>query len=151
MKYRKLLALFLAGATTLTLGLTGCGGNSKGSDGGESTGSGKGDTVTIKWLSQGTGAGSWEEITQPILEAYEEATGTHVDAEFYSFDDLFQVIETRSAAGDSDFDVMSVDVTYVAKYGSSGYLEPLDQYFTDEDKAKWDDASYQAGVWDDTM
>ena len=151
MKYRKLLALFLAGAMTLSLGLTGCGGNSGDSDNGGSSDSENGDTVTIKWLSQGTGAGSWEEITQPVLEAYEEATGTHVEAEFYSFDDLFQVIETRSATGHADFDVMSVDVTYVAKYGSSGYLEPLDQYFTDEEKAEWDEASYQAGVWDDTM
>ena len=52
-----------------------------------------------------------------------------MEAEFYSFSDLFEVIETKSASGNADFDVMSVDVTYVSKYGSSGYLEPLESVF----------------------
>ena len=115
------------------------------------TGFAEEDKPTIRWVSQGVGETGWEGSTVPILEKFEEETGIHVDAEFYSFNDLFEVIETKSASGNADFDVMSVDVTYVSKYGSSGYLEPLDQYFTDEDKAKWDDASYTAGVWDGTM
>lgn len=109
------------------------------------------EAVTLKWISQGPGEDGWEGLTKELLAKYEEETGVHIEAEFYSFNDLFEVIETKSAAGESDFDVMSVDVTYVAKYGSSGYLEPLDAYFTDEEKAKWDEASYQAGIWDDTM
>ena len=107
--------------------------------------------LTIRWLSQGPGEGGWETKTVPILEKFEEETGIHVDAEFYSFNDLFEVMETKSASGNVDFDVVSVDVTYVSKYGSSGYLAPLDEYFSDEDKAKWDDASYTAGVWDGVM
>ena len=115
------------------------------------TASSSGKSVTIKWLSQGTGETSWEGMTKPILEEYEKETGVHVDTEFYSFNDLFQVLETKASAGSSDFDVCSVDVTYVSKYGSSGYLEPLDSYFTDDEKAKWDKASYSAGVWDNVM
>lgn len=152
MKLKKIMALTLVTAMTASMSLTGCGGSDgkdSGSDGGSSSDSG--DSVTIKWISQGTGEDGWEGITKPILEAYEEETGVHINAEFYTFNDLFEVIETKSAAGDADFDVMSVDVTYVSKYGSSGYLEPLDQYFSDEEKAEWDDASYQAGVWEDTM
>lgn len=152
MKLKKIMALTLVTAITAGMSLTGCGGSDgkdSGSDGGSSSDSG--DSVTIKWISQGTGEDGWEGITKPILEAYEEETGVHINAEFYTFNDLFEVIETKSAAGDADFDVMSVDVTYVSKYGSSGYLEPLDQYFSDEEKAEWDDASYQAGVWEDTM
>ena len=30
-------------------------------------------------------------------------------------------------------------------------LSRSNPYFTDEDKAKWDEASYTAGVWEDTM
>lgn len=144
MKYgSRIISVLALTAMTTSMVLTGCGK----SESEEASG----DTVTIKWLSQGTGEDGWEGLTKPLLEKYEEETGVHIDAEFYSFNDLFEVIETRSAQGNSDFDVMSVDVTYVAKYGSSGYLEPLDQYFTDEEKAEWDEASYTAGVWDDTM
>lgn len=140
MKYRKMVAFGLTAAMAagMTSGMT-------------MTGFAEEDKPTIRWVSQGVGETGWEGITVPILEKFEEETGIHVDAEFYSFNDLFEVIETKSASGNADFDVMSVDVTYVSKYGSSGYLEPLDQYFTDEDKAKWDDASYTAGVWDGTM
>ena len=136
MKYRKMVAFGLTAA--MAAGMT-------------MTGFAEEDKPTIRWVSQGVGETGWEGSTVPILEKFEEETGIHVDAEFYSFNDLFEVIETKSASGNADFDVMSVDVTYVSKYGSSGYLEPLDQYFTDEDKAKWDDASYTAGVWDGTM
>lgn len=140
MKYRKMVAFGLTAAMAagMTSGMT-------------MTGFAEEDKPTIRWVSQGVGETGWEGSTVPILEKFEEETGIHVDAEFYSFNDLFEVIETKSASGNADFDVMSVDVTYVSKYGSSGYLEPLDQYFTDEDKAKWDDASYTAGVWDGTM
>ena len=140
MKYRKMVAFGLTAAMAagMTSGMT-------------MTGFAEEDKPTIRWVSQGVGETGWEGLTVPILEKFEEETGIHVEAEFYSFNDLFEVIETKSASGNADFDVMSVDVTYVPKYGSSGYLEPLDPYFTDEDKAKWDEASYTAGVWEDTM
>ena len=140
MKYRKMIAFGLTAAMAagMTSGMT-------------MTGFAEEDKPTIRWVSQGVGETGWEGLTVPILEKFEEETGIHVEAEFYSFNDLFEVIETKSASGNADFDVMSVDVTYVSKYGSSGYLEPLDPYFTDEDKAKWDEASYTAGVWEDTM
>ncbi|QBE97812.1 sugar ABC transporter substrate-binding protein [Blautia producta] len=153
MKTKKVLALTVSAAMIASLGLAGCG-NSKNNAGGsdaKTESKGDSDSVTLKWVSQGPGEDSWEGLTKPILEEYEKETGVHIDAEFYSFNDLFEVIETKAAAGNTDFDVMSVDVTYIAKYGTSGYLEPLDKYFSDEDKAKWDDASYQAGVWEDTM
>lgn len=146
MKLKKVLAFSLVFAMTAGLGVTGCGKKEEGKKSGEGS-----DTVTLKWISQGTGEDSWEGLTKPVLEAYEEETGVHVEAEFYSFNDLFEVIETKSASKSADFDVMSVDVTYVAKYGTSGYLEPLDSYFSEEEKAQWDKASYEAGVWEDVM
>jgi ABC-type glycerol-3-phosphate transport system substrate-binding protein len=163
MKATHVLALTLAGAMASATLFTGCGASSASSSSAtsDSTAQSTAETTdstaasasgtTIKWISQGPGDSAWEGQTKPILEEFEKETGIHVDAEFYSFDDLFDVIETKSAAKSADFDVMSVDVTYVAKYGSSGYLEPLDSYFSADDKAKWDKASYTAGVWDNTM
>lgn len=147
MNRRKRLAVIMAVAMVASLA-AGCGGSSEAvtEAGGED-----GQSVTLKWISQSPGESGWEGLTKPILEEYEKETGIHINAEFYTFNDLFEVIETKAASGSADFDVMSVDVTYVAKYGSSGYLEPLDSYFTEEEKAQWDDASYQAGVWDGVM
>ena len=144
MKRKKIMALVLAATMIAGTALTGCG--SKENDTKDSAGTseetGSTDEKTIKWLSTGPGEDSWEGLTKPIIEAFEKETGIHVETEFYSFNDLFEVIETKAASGNA---------TYVSKYGSNGYLEPLDAYFSDEEKAEWDDASYQAGVWDDVM
>lgn len=145
---RRFLCVVLITAMMAVLTM-GCGGNTADS---KDTSEEKSDSkVTIKWLSQGPGDDNWEGLTKPILEKFEEETGIHVETEFYAFKDLFQVLETKAAAGESDVDVYSVDVTYVSKYGSSGYLEPLNDVFTDEEKALWDEASYVAGIWDDTL
>lgn len=160
MRIRKIMAITLGAALMTSTVLTGCGSSGSqeagvkkekgqaslaGSDGSSD------QQVTIRWVSQGVGEESWEGQTKPILEAFEKQTGIHVNAEFYSFGDLFEVIETKSAAGSSDFDIMSVDVTYISKYGSSGYLEPLDAYFTDEEKKQWTESAYDAGCWDGKM
>ena len=149
MKMKKVLALVLGTTMVASLGLAGCGGsNGEAKEEGEAESSAK---KTIKWISVNPGENGWEGLSKPILEEYEKETGVHIDAEFYAFNDLFEVIETKAAAGNADFDAMSVDVTFISKYAESEYLEPLDAYFTDEDKAKWDAASYEAGVWKDTM
>lgn len=168
MKFRKFTALVLSALLTASL-FTGCGKSESEKVPGSTendtaqtaqtaqTGQTEGNNekpyagVTINWISQGVGDNGWEGLTKPILEKFEEETGIHVNAQFYSFNDLFEVIETKSSSKSSDFDVMSVDVTYVSKYGTSGYLEPLDSFFTDEEKKEWTDAAYKAGCWDNVM
>ncbi len=164
MKFIKLTALLVTTTLLVSLYLTGCGNSSSENESTadatiDSTETSESDAnskqpyagVTINWISQGVGDSGWEGLTKPILEEFEKETGIHVNAEFYSFNDLFEVIETKSASGTTDFDVMSVDVTYVSKYGSSGYLEPLDSFFTEEEKKEWTDAAYSAGCWEDIM
>ncbi len=148
MKMKKTIAFMLCATMIGTLGITGCGKTKEISE--EANGNNS-DAVTLKWITLGPGETGWEGLTKDILKEYEKETGVHIDAEFYAFNDLFEVIETKAASGNADFDVMSVDVTYVSKYGTSGYLEPLNKYFTNDDVKKWDQASYQAGIWEDTM
>src|SRR5690554_5986403 len=80
----------------------------------------------LMWLSQGPGDESWEGKTRPILDRFEELTGIPVEGEFYSFGDLFEVIEVKIASGSSDYDVLSVDVPMVAGYADRGYILPMD-------------------------
>ena len=105
----------------------------------------------IVWLSQGVGENQWEGQTKPILEKYKELTGVEVVGEFYSFDDLFDVIEVKIASGSPDYDVISVDVPMVAAYATRGYIAPMDQYFTAEEKAKFIDSAVAAGSWQGTF
>lgn len=102
----------------------------------------------LVWLSQGVGDNSWEGITKPILEKYEEETGVKITGEFYSFTNLFEVIEVKIASGSADYDVISVDVPMVASYANRNMILPMDEYFTEDEINQYADASYQAGCWD---
>lgn len=109
---------------------------------------GAAEEQSIVWLSQGVGEDAWEGLTRPILERYYEETGVRVIGEFYSFNDLFEVIEVKIASGSKDYDVISVDVPMVAAYATRGYLSPMDEYYTDEEKAGFISSAVDAGTWD---
>lgn len=105
------------------------------------------EPVKIVWVAQGVGENAWEGRTRAILERYNELTGHNVVGEFYSFTDLFEVIEVKIASGSTDYDVISVDVPMVAGYVNRGYIVPMDEYFTDEEKAQFTDSALEAGSW----
>jgi fructooligosaccharide transport system substrate-binding protein len=134
---KRLLSILLA----LTLLLTATAAFAEASD----------EQTTITWLSQGVGETAWEGLTKPILERYEELTGVKVVGEFYSFNDLFDVIEVKIASGSTDYDVISVDVPMVAAYATRGYIAPMDSYFTDEEKSQFIDSAVAAGSWQGTF
>jgi ABC-type glycerol-3-phosphate transport system substrate-binding protein len=104
---------------------------------------------TLVWLSQGPGeTPQWEGLTKSILERYYQDTGVRVRGEFYTFGDLFQVIEVKIASGSKDYDVISVDVPMVAGYVNRGYLESMDRFFTGEEKSQFIPSALAAGSWD---
>jgi ABC-type glycerol-3-phosphate transport system substrate-binding protein len=109
-----------------------------------------GGAQSIVWLSQGAGDEPtvWEQLTKPILERYYQETGVRVIGEFYTFDDLFQVIEVKIASGSKDYDAISVDVPMVAGYVNRGYLAPMDQYFSAAEKQQFIPSALNAGSWD---
>lgn len=107
-----------------------------------------GEGGSITWLSQGT---TWEGFTQAARDQFTADTGIEVKAEFYSFNDLFEIIEVKIASGSSDYDVISVDVPMVAAYATRGYIAPMDEYFTEEEKAGWIPSALAAGSWQGTL
>lgn len=117
--------------------------------GGKNDKAASGGEKVIRWIH--TGAGSLpsdsEQRVKPYLEKYFQETGVRVEQEFYMHSDLFQVVEVKLGSGSKDYDVMGVDVPVVAGYVNRGYLAPLDQYFTAEEKAKYIPSAVEAGSW----
>lgn len=71
-----------------------------------------------------------------------------VQAEQTGFNELFQQIQIRLAAGDTSPDVISVDVPLVASYGFRNWLLNLDDVFSADEKADWLDAAITAGSYE---
>lgn len=104
------------------------------------------EQVTLKYVA--TGAGDWEPHLEACFEEFTKQTGIKVEFECYQHDQLFQVIEVKVGAGGGEYDVLAVDVPMVAGYVEKGYIQPMDEYFTDEEKAIYVDAAVSAGTWD---
>ncbi len=107
------------------------------------------EVVELVWVTQGVGEDAWEGQTVPILEKYNSMGNVNVTGEFYSFGDLFDVIEVKIASGSEDYDVISVDVPMVASYASRELILPMDEYYTEEDKALFAPAGVEAGSYND--
>lgn len=104
------------------------------------------EEITLKYVA--TGAGDWEQHLEKCFAAFTEQTGIKAEFECYQHDQLFQVIEVKVGAGGGEYDVLAVDVPMVAGYVEKGYLLPMDDYFTPEEKAIFVDAAVEAGTWD---
>lgn len=95
-----------------------------------------------------TGAGSWEKHLEPIIAKFEEMTGAKVNMELYAHADYLELLQVKMDAGSDDYDVIGVDVPLVASYATKGWIAPMDEYFSDEEKELFTDVALQAGSWD---
>ncbi|WP_320129614.1 sugar ABC transporter substrate-binding protein [uncultured Sphaerochaeta sp.] len=95
-----------------------------------------------------SGAGQWEDKLNPIFAEYERTHNVKVNLECYQQEQLFQNLEVKLGSKSSEYDVIGVDVPMVAGYVTRGYLEPMDQYFTAEEKEGFIPSAINAGTWD---
>jgi multiple sugar transport system substrate-binding protein len=79
-----------------------------------------------------------------------EAENPHVTLNWQgmAFRPLFESIEIQIGAQSPTIDVYGVDVPMVASYGLRGYLEPLDDYFSAEEIARWMPEAVGASMYD---
>src|ERR1700730_8091880 len=103
--------------------------------------------TVIHWLTLSDGA--WPASVKKVIAAFEAKNpDIKVQLDTYPFRQLFETIEVRMKAQDSDLDMISVDVPLIASYSIRGYLAPLDEFFTpDEIKKTWIEASWKAGTY----
>ena len=105
------------------------------------------DKTTITWLTLSEWGGDGD--ISPVIDAFEaENPDIEVKLDQLPFNDLFSQIQIRMNAGGSDPDVLSVDVPVTASYGIRGWLLPLDDAFSPEEKADWLEAAVEAGTYE---
>ncbi len=84
------------------------------------------------------------------VEAFEKAyPNVKVEMEEYPFTQLFDVIEIKLGSQSSNFDVVLTDATMVSGYAYRGFICPIDNYFTDEEKAEFAPALVDSGTYQD--
>ena len=91
------------------------------------------DVVTIKWLM----LNNWGVEGSGFLEEfYKEYPNIQVEMEATTINQLYEAIQVRVGGGAPDPDVFMVNGPMTASYAYRGLLMPLDDLFTDEEKAR---------------
>ncbi|MBV7329480.1 extracellular solute-binding protein [Chloroflexi bacterium TSY] len=104
------------------------------------------EVTTITCLALG-----WNGVEDVIKVFEEENPDINVEPEMVPFNALFEQIQVRLGANSTDPDVLSVDVPLVAGYGLRGWLLPLEDVFTEEERQDWLDAALEAGSYEGNL
>jgi ABC-type glycerol-3-phosphate transport system substrate-binding protein len=133
-------------AASTVVAIAGCapgGGNKNNGDGGEGGGS-----ITI-----GVEAGSpWETYYGEKAAEFTKETGIDVEFQSIPHANMRQQFLSDAVAGGGSFDVFTVDQPWLPEFAANGYLVPLDDVVTDEDRDDFlphtlDTASYEGKLY----
>jgi multiple sugar transport system substrate-binding protein len=140
---RRLAMVAVAASTVLTLAGCAPGGGGGSSDGGDAGGS-----ITI-----GVEAGSpWETFYEEKAVEFTEETGIEVEFQAIPHANMRQQFLSDAVAGGGSFDVFTVDQPWLPEFASKGYLAPLDDVVSDEDRDDFlphtlDTTSYEGALY----
>lgn len=103
------------------------------------------EPATITWLLSQT----WPVEGSGFLEEFYK-THPHITVEMESFpiNGVYEQIQVRVGTCQSDPDVLIVNAPFTASYGLNGWLLPLDDVFTLEEKNAWYPASFEIGSYE---
>lgn len=113
---------------------------------GSGTGSNKGsnDVTEITLITHS----DWEQpITKALIPFHEQNKDIKVNVQYNPYPKLIESNEILLGAKSADIDVVTVDSPLTANYTVKGYLEPLDAWISEADKANWTEAAVSSGTY----
>lgn len=91
----------------------------------------------------------YHEAVQATIDAFMEANpGVKVELEEYPFAQYSDAVEIKMGSSSSDYDVLLTDTTMVSSWAYQGWITSVDEYFTEEEKAKFAPALVEAGTFE---
>lgn len=157
---RKVVALCLA--SILLFGLTACGNSAGNTEKENAAASPDGENAAAQNASE-SGASTenmegalkvlsfteYHDAVQATIDAFMEANpGVTVELEEYPYAQYADAVEIKLGSSSSDYDVLLTDTTMVSAWAYQGWIAPVDEYFTEEDKGKFAPALVDAGTFE---
>lgn len=100
---------------------------------------------TLKMLS----FTEYHDAVQASIDAFEEANqGVTIELEEYPFSQYSDAVEIKLGSQSSDYDIIMTDSPVVSSWAYQGWLAPVDEYFTEEEKAQYVSALVEAGTYE---
>lgn len=143
--YKKVWLGLLTAA--MIAGLTACG--SKAAE--ETTAKAAGDSVDGEVTIHLMMSNSQELGVSAAVEAFNKAYEGKIkcEADYVAFNDVFETLEVLMSNKSIEYDIFAADGPNVAAYVSRGYLQPLNQWISDEEIKMFTDAMITEGTYKD--
>lgn len=93
----------------------------------------------------------WATALETVADEFRKETGIKVNFESYPFGDLMDTIEIKVGSGSTDYDVFLVDGPNVAAYVNRGYIIPLEDVITPDERLQFNPSLIDQGTWDNTF
>jgi fructooligosaccharide transport system substrate-binding protein len=144
MKLKKLLSGLLI--TVMCMGLTACGNESEVTEEPAvevSEEGAEGETVIHLMMSN-----SQEIGVSAAVEAFNEeyAGKIRCEADYISFNDVFETLEVLMSNQSTEYDIFAADGPNVSAYVNRGYLQPLNEWISDDEIAMFTDSMITEGT-----
>lgn len=147
MKLKKLLSGLLIAA--MCMSLTACGSASEAteepdSEVSEESTEGEGEETVIHLMM----SNSQEIGVSAAVEAFNEAYAGKIrcEADYISFNDVFETLEVLMSNQSTEYDIFAADGPNVSAYVNRGYLQPLNEWISDEEIAMFTDSMITEGT-----
>lgn len=143
--YKKVWLGLLTAA--MVAGLTACG--SKVAE--ETTAKAAGDSVDGEVTIHLMMSNSQELGVSAAVEAFNKAYEGKIkcEADYVAFNDVFETLEVLMSNKSTEYDIFAADGPNVAAYVSRGYLQPLNQWISDDEIKMFTDAMITEGTYKD--
>ena len=147
MKFKKLLSGLLI--TVMAMSLTACGSKEENAgetpDAGTSEEAADGEVVIHLMMSN-----SQEIGVSAAVEAFNQAYAGKIrcEADYVSFSDVFETLEVLMSNESTEYDIFAADGPNVSAYVHRGYLQPLNQWISDDEIAMFTDSMITEGTVD---
>lgn len=143
--YKKIWLGLLTAA--MVAGLTACG--SKAAE--ETTAKAAGDSVDGEVTIHLMMSNSQELGVSAAVEAFNKAYEGKIkcEADYVAFNDVFETLEVLMSNKSTEYDIFAADGPNVAAYVSRGYLQPLNQWISDDEIKMFTDAMITEGTYKD--
>jgi multiple sugar transport system substrate-binding protein len=82
-----------------------------------------------------------------LAPIYQETTGIELQIEELPYSDLYSKLVTTFEANDATYDLVMLDDPWMPKFGTEGWLQPLDANFGFERDADIAEVIYDVGTW----
>lgn len=143
--YKKVWLGLLTAA--MVAGLTACGSKAAEETTAKATGDSVDGEVTIHLMM----SNSQELGVSAAVEAFNKAYEGKIkcEADYVAFNDVFETLEVLMSNKSTEYDIFAADGPNVAAYVSRGYLQPLNQWISDDEIKMFTDAMITEGTYKD--